>query len=367
MKTKRFPFKIIAIFFIVFFVTSCSKKEMTKPIVMDITDAVFASGYVAYSDEYWVTANAEGFILNSYIKEGDKVIKEQKLFEISSEIQTLQSNNARINYQDALEKSNPKTPQILQLKNQITQAEKTLGLDKKNFERYSRLNKSNSISELDYDKAKLQYENSISNLDILKKSLIDLENNLQLQAKNAKNQLDMQNKYFGDYLLRSSLNGIVLEISKNTGELTKKGEMLARIGGGKLITKLYIAEEDINLIKLDQVVILELNTDPNKTYGARVSKIYPAFDDKEQSFVIEVNFTKDLPTLRSGTQVQANIIVEERKNALVIPAQYLINDNKVLLDNKKEIEIETGVKNNDWVEVIKGIDKNTTIILPQNK
>ena len=59
--------------------------------------------------------------------------------------------------------------------------------------------------------------------------------------------------------------------------------------------------------------------------------------------------------------------IEERKNALVIPAQYLINDNKVLLDNKKEIEIETGVKNNDWVEVIKGIDKNTTIILPQNK
>ena len=131
MKSKRFPFKIIAIFFIVFSVVGCSNKETTKPIIKDITDAVFASGYVAYSDEYWVTANAEGFILNSYIKEGDKVKKEQKLFEISSEIQSLQSNNARINYQDALEKSNPKTPQILQLKNQIKQAEKTLGLDKK--------------------------------------------------------------------------------------------------------------------------------------------------------------------------------------------------------------------------------------------
>jgi len=367
MKTKRFSIKITVILFITIIVTGCSNKETTKPIIRDITDAVFASGYIAYSDEYWVTANAEGFILNSFVKEGDKVEKEQKLFSLSREIQSLQYKNALINYQDALEKSNPNSPQILQLKNQIAQAKNTLELDKKNYERYSRLNKSNSISKLDYDKAKLQYDSSVSNLDILKESLKDLEKKLQLQVKNAKNQLDIQNKYFDDYLLSSSLNGIVLEISKNTGELTKKGEMLARIGGGKLITKLYIAEEDINLIKLDQVVILELNTDPNKTYGARVSKIYPAFDDKEQSFVIEVNFTKDLPTLRSGTQVQANIIVEERKNALVIPAQYLINDNKVLLDNKKEIEIETGVKNNDWVEVIKGIDKNTTIILPQNK
>jgi multidrug efflux pump subunit AcrA (membrane-fusion protein) len=365
MKRRLFSIKIISILFITIIISGCSKKETTKPIIMNITNAVFASGYITYSDEYWVTANAEGFILNSYIKEGDTVKKEQKLFELSSEIQYLQSKNARINYQDALEKSNPNTPQILQLKNQITQAEKTLELDKKNYERYTRLNNSNSVSQLEYDKTKLQYESSVSNLDILKKSLVDLENNLQLQAKTAKNQLDIQNKYYGDYLLSSSMNGIVLEINKNTGELTKKGEIIARIGGGKLITKLYIAEEDINLIKLNQPVVLELNTDPNRTFKATVSKIYPAFDDIEQSFVIEVNFTKDLPTLRSGTQVQANIIAEERKNALVIPTQYLLKNNKILLDNKKEIELEIGVKNNEWVEVINGIDKNTTIILPQ--
>jgi len=108
-----------------------------------------------------------------------------------------------------------------------------------------------------------------------------------------------------------------------------------------------------------------LNTDINRTYKAKVSKIYPAFEDKEQSFVIEVNFTQDVPKLYSGTQVQANIIIEKRTKALIIPSTYLYNNNKVLLKNGDEKEIKTGVKNSEWVEILSGIDEHTTIISPK--
>jgi multidrug efflux pump subunit AcrA (membrane-fusion protein) len=365
---KSIANKISILLFTALFLLSCGgKKETTKPVLKNITDAVFASGNVMYSDEYWATANTEGFILNSYIKEGDKVKTAQKLFQLSGEIQTLQSYNARTNYQDAVSKANPNAPQLLQIKNQITQAEKTLVLDKKNFDRYTKLITSNAVSKLDYDKAKLQYENAISNLEIQKKSLIDLENKMKLQVKNTKNQLDIQNKYVSDYLMKSATNGIVLEITKNTGELAKKGELLARIGGGKLITKLYIAEEDINKIALNQKAILALNTDTQKTYEAKVSKIYPTFDDKEQSFVIEVSFINEVPKLLSGTQVQGNIVFEERENAITIPSKYLTENNTVLLENGEEKTIEIGIINSEWVEVLSGIDENTTIVLPKTK
>lgn len=347
---------------------SCgSKKEKATPQIKNITDAVFASGYITYSDEYWSTANAEGFILNSYIKEGDQVKTTQNLFQLSGEVQTLQSYNARANYQDAVINSNSNAPQIVQLKNKIVQAEKTLLLDTKNYERYKKLIVSNAVSQLDFDKAKLQYENAISNLEIQKKSLIDLENKMRLQVKNTKNQLDIQNTYVSDYLIKSATNGIVLEITKKTGELAKKGELLARIGGGKLIVKLYIAEEDINKVSINQKAILALNTDAKKTYEAKVSKIYPSFNEKEQSFVIEVSFVNEVPKLLSGTQVQGNIVVEERKNTIIIPSRFLSDNNTVILENGEEKTVEIGIINSEWTEILNGVDENTTIVLPKTK
>lgn len=347
---------------------SCSgKNETTTPDTKNITDVVFASGFVTYSDEYWATSNTEGAILKSYVKEGDKVQYNQHLFQLSGEVQSLQSYNAKTNYEDAQSNVNENAPQISQLKKAILQAEKNLLLDAKNYDRYKILVASNAVSKVDFDKAKLQYENSILNLEIQKQSLAELQNKLNLQVKNTKNQLDIQNKYVSDYLLKSAVNGVVLEITKKTGELAKKGELLARIGGGTLITKLYIAEEDINKIILNQKVMLVLNTDTKKTYEAKVSKIYPAFNDKEQSFVIEVRFINKVPKLISGTQVQGNIVFEERKNALIIPSRYLTENNMVILENGDKKQIKIGVRNSEWTEVISGIDKGTTIVLPKTK
>jgi len=346
-------------------ITSCGKQEIIKPDRKDIIDAVFASGYVEYSDEYWVTANAEGFIVKSSVKEGDKIVMNQSLFELSSDIQALQAKNARTNYQDALLKANPNSPQIAQLKNQIVQAKATMKLDKTNYERNGDLVKTNAISKLDFEKTRLQYENAKITLRNLEKSLIDTESNLQLSVKNAKNQVDIQQNYFSDYHLKSMIDGYVLEIEKNKGELVKKGEMIALIGGGNLVTKLYVAEEDINRVALGQNVQLTLNTDKNKTYAAKVSKIYPSFDEQEQSFVIEVMFTLDIPKLYSGTQVQANVIINEQENALIIPKKCLFEGNKVLTSNNEELHVKIGIKNTEWVQIVEGIDENTELVLPK--
>jgi len=244
---------------------SCNNEEKASANRKDIIDTVFASGYVEYSDEYWATANVEGFIIKSSVKEGDKIELNQSLFELSSNVQSIQANNAQINYQDAISKASPNSPQITQTKNQIEQAKIVLKLDKKNYDRNAKLIKTQAISQIDFDKAKLQYQTSQFTLNNLEKSLIDLQNNLHLFVKNAKNQLAIEQNNFGDFNIKSMVDGYVLEISKNNGELVKKGEMIARIGGGNLVTKLYVAEEDINKIELEQIVQMTLNTEKNKT------------------------------------------------------------------------------------------------------
>lgn len=356
---------IIILLINVIFFSNCDKTQYVYPKKKEIIDAVFANGYIKYTDEYWVTSNVEGFLIKSLVDEGDSIENGHLLFQLSNDITKLQKENAYINYQDALQKSNNSSPQIIQLKNQIAQSKISLELDKKNFERNKVLIESNAISQLDFEKSKVQFENSKLNLLNLEKSLSELQSNLKLSLKNTKNQLEIQEKNLNDYKLKSMSNGIVLEVKKNKGELIKKGETIARIGSGKLTTLLYVAEEDINRIKIGQEAILSLNTEKNKTYNTKVSKIYPAFDETEQSFKIEVTFIGQTPLLKSGTQVQANIITDKRNNALVIPREFLFDDNLVLLNGGDTLKIKTGVKTFEQVEIISGINEQTKLILPK--
>jgi multidrug resistance efflux pump len=201
----------------------------------------------------------------------------------------------------------------------------------------------------------------LSELQVLEKSLEDLMNSLQLNLENAESQLEIQKEYYGDYFIKSAKKGRVLNIYKEQGELAKRGEYLAKIGSGKTIAKLFIAEEDINHIKVDQKTKIALNTDKDKAVDAVVSKVYPSFDVAEQSFILEADFLEEDNTILANTQLQANIIIAQKETALVIPAEYLAKNNKVTLSDNSVVTVEVGIRSSKWVEIISGIDETSTL------
>jgi multidrug efflux pump subunit AcrA (membrane-fusion protein) len=104
-----------------------------------------------------------------------------------------------------------------------------------------------------------------------------------------------------------------------------------------------------------------LNTDKDNPVDAVVSKIYPAFDVAEQSFILEADFLNYNKRILANTQLQANIIIAEKENALVIPAQYLSNNNKVTLSDNSVVTVNVGIKSNNWVEIIDGLNESNSI------
>jgi macrolide-specific efflux system membrane fusion protein len=339
----------------------CNKKPNTiTPIRKNIIDAVFASGYTVKSDEYIVATKTEGFILKSYVKEGDTVEIGDILFQLSSDVQSSQLRNATVQYNDALHKASPESPQIKSLQAQIEQAESKVELDKKNFDRYNKLIKTNAISKIDFEKAKLQYESSLSELEVLEKSLEDLLSTVQLNLENAESQLKIQKEYYGDYFIKATKKGLVLNVFKEQGELAKRGESLAKIGSGKTIAKLFIVEEDINQIQIGQKALISLNTDKNNPVEAVISKIYPSFDFAEQSFILEADFIEERKSL-ANTQLQANIIIANKENALVIPAEYLSDNNEVTLFDNSVVAVDVGIKTSKWVEILSGVNESNSL------
>lgn len=345
---------------LLFILTGCSDRSGIIPVRKDIVDAVFASGNIETKNHYLITSQLEGYLVKSFIEEGDSVKKGETLFHIYDDTQKAQLESSVAAFEYAKNNTNPDSEILRQLNAQKEQARNKFVNDSVDFQRYSSLIKSKAVSQVEYERANLNYENSKQALISVSNQLMDTRKNLDLELFKAKANLIAQQNSYSYYKPVCESDGIVLQVSKEKGELVKKGETIAEIGSGDFIAKLFVSEEDINLIKTRQEVFIELNTEKNRSHKAKVIRIFPAFDNQEQSFLVEAGFTDSTVQLKSGTQLQANIVVGKKHNALVIPTEYLFQGDYVYVKSKKT-KIITGIKTPEWTEIISGIDENTTI------
>jgi len=343
---------------------SCGKKETTVPERKNIEDAIFASGYIEQENTYTVSAKVEGIILSLKVKEGDAVAQKEVIAVIEYDVQQNQLQDANVVYSDALQNASPNSPQLKNIQTQIDQARQQLAFDKDNYLRYKGLMEKKSVSQLDFEKVELQYKAAQSNLVSLQKSYEETQDALKLGVERSLVQVNTQQSLLKDYKLVTEASGTVINVFKKQGELVRRGETIAYIGSGAYVIKLFVSEDDITKVDIGQPIAVNINTYPNETFQAKVTTIFPGFDETEQSYIVEAQFDKLPEKMFSGTQLQANIQTESRKDVLVIPTSYVVRGSYVLLENGEEKKIETGSKNSTWTEVISGIAENDIIVKP---
>lgn len=358
---------LTAVIFPLLCLNACKRQQETSPVRKTLQQAVFASGYLQQEDEYVIAATADGIIKELSIHEGDNISAGQVLARIKSEVQHTQLQEAQVVYEDARQNAAPAAPQLAQIRIQIGAAKAQRDQDQLNYERYTALRSRNSVSQLEYEKAKLQYKTSQSNLQALEKNYDQVQGALRLNADRSLQQVRTQQSILNEYTINADKAGVALDVLKKKGELVRKGEVIARIGSGRHILRLFIAEDDITRLQLGQQVIVQMNNYPDTTFAAVLIKILPAFDQTEQSYVTEAVFTSPPALLLSGTQLQANIKQDGTRSVLVIPAAALIRGQFVQLKDGTEKTVKTGQKLGDWVEVKSGLTEQDVILLPKGK
>lgn len=364
MKHNSIPF-LGCMIIVISLLSSCNNKETTTPILKNIEDAVFASGYIEQENQYTVSASADGILTSIPVNEADIITHNTTVAVIKSDVQNNQLADAQVVYKNAVTNASTNASTLQQIQTKINQAKTQLSLDKVNYKRYKDLRAKNSVSQLDFEKAELQYKASQNNLLGLQDSYKATESDLKLNEKRSLVQVNTQKAILNDYKLSSSISGTVINVFKKQGELIRRGEAVAEIGSGAFIIKLFVAEDDINKVNNNQVVLVHLNTNSNQTFKAKISKIYPSFNTAEQSYVVEAQFDQVPAKLFSGSQLQANIKTGSSKNVLVIPTAYLIRENYIILENDEERNVKIGRKNDDWTEVISGISEKDIIVKPK--
>lgn len=343
---------------------SCGTKEEGKPVVQDIKELVFASGELEWDNSYNLTAQTDGILVNATFDIGNKVTENQIIASIDNK--TNENNTASAKDLVVISKENltDKAPALQQLQQNIKFAESKYQQDKTQAERYKRLYDSQSIAKVEYENMQLAAENSLSQLNALKKQYQQVLQQSKQNYINTENQLKNNQVVLGYNKLVVPQKGTIIKKLKFSGDYLKKGDVIAVIADeNKVEGVLNVDENSIGKVKIGQTVFVQLNTNKNEVYNAKISEILAAFDEQTQSFICKVIFDKPLNTSLYGTQLEANILVGEKKNALLIPRNFLGFGNKVMVKGKDEaVIVKTGIVSTEYVEILDGITKEDVLL-----
>ena len=356
----------LSLFIILNTLVSCNEIAIqTKPVRKDMTDLVYAIGKLIPEIEYSIPSMLDGNIKQLYINEGDSIKLGQPVCQIGNELQLTQMENAATNYNFSKNNSQENAPQIIKLKEQINQALTKSIADSLNVIRYQRLFEKHAVSGLDLEKTKIEFLNSQTNRTVLQKSMEDLKSIMSLNESNAKSQLKIQEQNFNYSKIKNENNeGIILKIFKTPGDLVRKGEPICRISSGRTIVRLMVSAGDLKSIFFNQPILISLITDNTNLYKGEIIKIHPMIDENSQSYIVDASLQPTANSLPLGSKVQVNIMIKDIKDALVIPSNYLLEGDSVsLAKNHQKVAVKTGIKTEDFIQILSGINENNAIEL----
>ncbi len=354
------------VFFVLLFLASCqSDQEKLKPEKTTITESVYASAIIQPDSLYQAYASVSGILDRNNVAEGDIVKKGEVILQVINTNPELNKENAKLSLELAKENYSGGAGILKGIEEEIAAALLSYNNDSINYQRQKRLWDQNIGSKVEFDNRQLAFRLSRNKLDLLKNQYERSKNELLTKLRQAGNSYKTAQTTNTDFTVTSKINGKVYALYKNPGEIVSTMEPLAAIGSADVfLMELLVDEVDIVKIKTGQKVLVVLDAYANTVFEANVSKIYPRKDERSQTFKVEAFFDEPPGVLYPGLSGEANIVIAQQTDALVIPRDYLIEGNKVQTENGI-ITLTLGLQDLDRVQVLEGLTEDTYILKPR--
>ncbi len=349
----------------IFCLVSCSpNEEKILPIKKTITSSVYSSVVIQPDSLYKVFANVNGILEKNLVAENALVEKGSPIVQIINTSPQLTVENAKLSFQLARENYTGNAAITNSAEKELKNAFLKYRDDSINYFRQKNLWEQQIGSKSQFEAKKLMYEVSRNALAIAQENYNRTKNELRTQVSQANNTYKNSLINSKDFTLKSQINGKVYALYKNPGEMISTMEPIASIGSANIfIVEMLVDEVDIVKITESQKVLLTLDAYNTAVFTAKVSKIYPQKDERNQTFLVEARFEDSPKTLYPGLSGEANIIVSTKENALTIPREYLLPGSKVKTE-KGIVNVVIGLQNLETVEIISGITADTWIYKP---
>ena len=259
----------------------------------------------------------DGVIENIYFDEGEEIVQNKKLIDISTK--------------------------ELSLKLKIALADSKLA--ETNLKRDAELAKKNLIPNAKLDQTRTFAERASFNKELSKINL---------------------NKS----LIKSPLKGTIKTRFVKVGEFVRKGDRLVEIlDVDRILVKVNIPEQEILKIKIGQKVDIVLYILENKMIEGQVKKIGLEADSSNRTFPVEIEVDNSERELRPGMLARATFTQRVDQDQVVVPRHAIMErdmgrivyvvDNDIAIQRKVAI----GITQREKVQVIMGLSKGEKLVI----
>ena len=168
---------------------------------------------------------------------------------------------------------------------------------------------------------------------------------------------------FNQYTIRSGTAGVVLRRDVEPGDLATTSKTLFEIGDpGQLRVTATVDERDIPLVRTGTSVTMSSQAYPGRIFRGSVYEITPGGDPDQRAFRVRIRPEDQIPV---GLTLEVNILVSERKNAMLVPAG-AIHDGSVWVvaagQRARQVPVQPGIRGSDRTEVRQGLSDHDCVI-----
>lgn len=194
----------------------------------------------------------------------------------------------------------------------------------------------------------------------------------QAKVNQAQAQVDLLKTKIEEAKIISPTAGQITKIQKRAGEVIQLTEfVLSFLPENPFQVEADIYEEDIVKVKVGNPVDIKLTALPEKIFKGKVISIDPAEKIIENViyYKVTISFEGTISEIKPGMTADIIIKTASKENVLIIPKSAIKEkDGKKItqvLEGKalKEKEIEIGLKGDDMVEVVSGLNEGEEIVI----
>ena len=211
----------------------------------------------------------------------------------------------------------------------------------------------------------------------------DLTESIQSASESLRSaEISMQNLQdtMNNYTITAPISGTIIEKDAKVGDAVKTGDTLCIVYDlSYLEMSINVDELQISSISVGQQVQITADAVPDKTYVGTVTRVSMKgkSDGGTTTYPVTIRID-DTDGLRPGMNANAEIVVAEAKNALVVPNAAVVRGSYVLVtkdspsaanaDTAMEapegfvyVPVKTGVSDDDYTQIVSGIQEGDTI------
>jgi len=194
----------------------------------------------------------------------------------------------------------------------------------------------------------------------------------RLNVEQARLELEKRQRNVDSLTVRSPADGVVVSIPVELGNNITEQPVLAIIADtSRAKAVIQVDELDVGKIKVDMPARITADALQGKTFTGRVRAI--AAEGVQQSGVAKFEVTVDIDSpegLRTGMTASVEILVAEKPEALVVPAEAVTGsrgqETVRVVDSNGQItvrRVKVGLASSRLIEVLEGLNEGDRVVI----